>query len=130
MAPASSRNARVDARSVKDEAGTPADGTPAAYRNDRDFGTSRRQLSVEATPFPDHAEGAGADMLPDAGEMVLPAVANALEPVPPESNHASHRHARACRGHPRLSCSTSAKEGVDDRDIRAFTPVFAGYARP
>src|ERR1700720_1428525 len=31
-----------------------------------------------------------------------------LERVPPESNHASRRHARAYRGHPRLSCPTSA----------------------
>jgi hypothetical protein len=26
------------------------------------------------------------------------------------------RHARACRGHPRLSFDASAKEGVDGRD--------------
>jgi hypothetical protein len=26
------------------------------------------------------------------------------------------RHARACRGHPRLSCGTSSKQGVDGRD--------------
>jgi hypothetical protein len=26
------------------------------------------------------------------------------------------RHARACRGHPRLSFDVSAKEGVDGRD--------------
>jgi hypothetical protein len=24
----------------------------------------------------------------------------------------------------------AAKEGVDGRDVGAFTPVFAGYARP
>jgi hypothetical protein len=33
-----------------------------------------------------------------------------LSPLP------QNRHARACRGHPRLACSRFAKKGVDGRD--------------
>ena len=40
------------------------------------------------------------------------------------SNHPP-RHARACRGHDVFFLSFS-EQGVDGRDIRAFTPVFDG----
>ena len=49
MPPVSSRTARDDAQYLNDKAGMPADSTVAAHCNDRDFGTSRRQLSVNAT---------------------------------------------------------------------------------
>ena len=49
MPPVSSRSARSDAQYLNDEAGTPADSTVAAHSNDRDFGTSRWQLSINAT---------------------------------------------------------------------------------
>jgi len=45
----SSRSARDDAQYLNDEAGMPADSTIAAHCNDRDFGTSRWQLSINAT---------------------------------------------------------------------------------
>jgi hypothetical protein len=32
------------------------------------------------------------------------------------TEHTCHRHARACRGHLRLSCLALAKQGVDGRD--------------
>jgi hypothetical protein len=47
--PVSSRSARDDAQYLNDEAGMPADSTIAAHFNNRDFGTSRRQLSINAT---------------------------------------------------------------------------------
>jgi hypothetical protein len=43
--PAPSRNARLDAEYVNDEARTHADGTSAAHCHTRDFGTSSWQLS-------------------------------------------------------------------------------------
>jgi hypothetical protein len=49
MPPVSSRSARDDAQYLNDEAGTPADSTGAARCRDRDFGTSRWQLSINAT---------------------------------------------------------------------------------
>ena len=48
---ASSRNSRVDAQYVADECDMPADSTSAAHCNDRDFGTSRWQLSNKTTPL-------------------------------------------------------------------------------
>jgi hypothetical protein len=45
----SSRTARDDAQYLNDKAGTPADSTITAHCNDRDFGTSRWQLSTNAT---------------------------------------------------------------------------------
>jgi hypothetical protein len=50
LPPASSRNAHVDAQYLDNEAGTPSDSTSAIHCNDRDFGTSRRQLSDQTTP--------------------------------------------------------------------------------
>jgi hypothetical protein len=49
MPPVSPSSARDDAQYLNDEAGMPADSTIAAHCNDRDFGTSRLQLSLNAT---------------------------------------------------------------------------------
>lgn len=49
MPPVSSRSARDGAQYLSDEAGTPADSTIAAHCNDRDFGTSRWQPSINVT---------------------------------------------------------------------------------
>jgi hypothetical protein len=49
MPPVSSSSARDDAQYLNDEAGMPADSTIAAHCNNRDFGTSRWQLSLSYT---------------------------------------------------------------------------------
>ena len=54
--PASSRKARLDAQYVNDKDGTPADSTSAAHGNDRDFGTSCRQLPDQITPVASRRE--------------------------------------------------------------------------
>jgi hypothetical protein len=59
----SSRYTRSDPRYVNYEAVTPADSTSAAaHSNDRDFGTSRRQLYLRLSQLREDAEGGHADV--------------------------------------------------------------------
>jgi len=68
----SRRGARVDAFKYEREAGTLADGTCAAHCNDRDFGTSRWQLSINATR---NRCGAGGGSWPKPAAQVRTAAA-------------------------------------------------------
>src|SRR5271169_4951243 len=68
MPPLSSRTARDDAQYLKEETGVPADSTIAAHCIDRDFGTSRWQLSINGTR---NCCGAGGGLWPIATDFAL-----------------------------------------------------------
>ena len=61
---------------------------------------------------------------PQAWDII--ACSDAVESLSPPTALSTVMPARACRRYPRLSRGQPSKQGVDGRDIRAFTSVFDG----